>query len=230
MSKRKPPRPEWAIEYLQLPTWKQREFLRLLCGLSPDGPRVVLPNPQEDPDGFREVRRRHNEVVAQDERKVVATDRYVKRAIRRGLLPVLPSLANERLLDKVRPCLDDETIAEFEQAVAADRAFGNAYDVDPHIAIRRALGTGRFPQFPYSLEDIPSLDKGKPPALAKPLVERERLSLLRIIRALANEADIDISKPSKAAEAISAMTDVFEGGRVAPRTIAGHLKRIQEEL
>ena len=75
-----------------------------------------------------------------------------------------------------------------------------------------------------------SSGKDKPSSMDKPLGQRERLTLLKIIRALAREANIDISKPSKAAESISATTDTFKSGRVAPRTIAGHLKKIQEEL
>ena len=76
-----------------------------------------------------------------------------------------------------------------------------------------------------------SNDKDQPSPLDKPLVERERLSLLRIIRALANETDIDISHPTKAAESISALTaEIDEEKTVAVTTIARHLRRIRDGI
>ena len=74
-----------------------------------------------------------------------------------------------------------------------------------------------------------SSDKDKPTTTKNTLAERERLSLLRVIRALANEAGIDISMTTKTGESISAMTELL-GIRVAPRTISGYLKKIKEEL
>ena len=74
-----------------------------------------------------------------------------------------------------------------------------------------------------------STHTGEPSSMDKPLVERERLSLLRIIRAVANEGNVDISQPAKAGESISMTTETL-GVRVAPRTVAAHLNKIKEEL
>jgi hypothetical protein len=65
--------------------------------------------------------------------------------------------------------------------------------------------------------------------LDKPLRERERSTLLTIIAALAKAADIDISKPSKAAEAIEALTTQL-GARVSARSVEDHLKRIPDAI
>ncbi len=67
------------------------------------------------------------------------------------------------------------------------------------------------------------------PAVDKPLGERERATLLTIIAALAEAAEIDASKPSKAATAIEALTARL-GARVSARSIEDHLKRIPEAL
>jgi hypothetical protein len=66
-------------------------------------------------------------------------------------------------------------------------------------------------------------------ALDKPLGERERATLLTIIAALAKAADIDISKPSKAAEGIEALTTDLRA-RVSARTVEDHLKRIPDAI
>ena len=68
-------------------------------------------------------------------------------------------------------------------------------------------------------------------SMDKPLVKRERLSLFRIIRVLANEAKIDISRPTKAAEIISALTaELDDEQKVGVTTIASHLRRIREDI
>lgn len=61
------------------------------------------------------------------------------------------------------------------------------------------------------------------------LGERERTTLLTLIAALAHEAGIDISKPSKAAGLIEGLTTKIEA-RIAARTIEEHLKRIPGAL
>jgi hypothetical protein len=63
----------------------------------------------------------------------------------------------------------------------------------------------------------------------KPLRERERSTLLTIIASLADPAGVDISKPSKAAETIEAMT-IKLGARVSARAIDDHLKRIPDAV
>ena len=74
----------------------------------------------------------------------------------------------------------------------------------------------------------PSLKPGgATDTLDKPLGERERVTLLTIIDALAHEIGIDISMPSKAGSIIEALTDKL-GARVSARTIENHLKRIQD--
>jgi hypothetical protein len=63
----------------------------------------------------------------------------------------------------------------------------------------------------------------------KPLGERERRTLLVIIAALAKMADIDVTKPSKAAVAIESQT-IDMGARISTRAMEDHLKRIPSAL
>ena len=63
----------------------------------------------------------------------------------------------------------------------------------------------------------------------KPLREKERSTLLRIIAGLAKAADIDISKPSKAAQTIEALIEDV-GATVSARAIENHLNRIPDLL
>lgn len=63
----------------------------------------------------------------------------------------------------------------------------------------------------------------------KPTGERERATLLTIIAALAREAKIDISRPSKAGALIENLTQQL-GARVSKRAIEEHLKRIRDAL
>ena len=63
----------------------------------------------------------------------------------------------------------------------------------------------------------------------KPLGKRERETLLVIIAALAKMADIDVTKPSKAAVAIERQT-IDMRAPVAARTIENHLNRIPDSL
>lgn len=65
--------------------------------------------------------------------------------------------------------------------------------------------------------------------IERPLGERERATLLTIIAALAAEAGIDLSKPSKAAQTIEALTTTL-GARVSARAIEDHLKRIPDAI
>jgi hypothetical protein len=58
---------------------------------------------------------------------------------------------------------------------------------------------------------------------------RERTSLLLIIAALAGEADIDITKASKAAETIANLVEKT-GHQLATTTIAGHLRALKKHL
>jgi len=61
------------------------------------------------------------------------------------------------------------------------------------------------------------------------LGNRERTTLLVIIAALAKLPKIDVTHPSKAAEAIESETALM-GARVAKRTIENHLKRIPDAI
>jgi hypothetical protein len=66
-------------------------------------------------------------------------------------------------------------------------------------------------------------------SIEKPMGQRERTTLLVIIGALAKLANIDLSKPSKAAGSIENETALM-GVRVAARTIENHLKRVPEAM
>jgi hypothetical protein len=63
----------------------------------------------------------------------------------------------------------------------------------------------------------------------KALGTRERNTLLTIIAALAKEANVDISKASKAGETISQLIAAM-GHRVAPNTVAHHLRILRNVL
>lgn len=63
----------------------------------------------------------------------------------------------------------------------------------------------------------------------KPLLAKERNTLLVIIAALAKEAKIDYSKPSKAATQIEAMTEKL-GARVDHATIENKIKMIDDAI
>ena len=77
---------------------------------------------------------------------------------------------------------------------------------------------------------LQSSSSDEPSMMDKPLLERERLSLLRIIKALAKEAKIDISRPTAAGVTISAMTETGPDGRVAPTAVARQLRRIRDDI
>lgn len=57
------------------------------------------------------------------------------------------------------------------------------------------------------------------------LSTKERNTLYRIIAALCSEHDYDLSKPTKTASRISALTEL-RGARVSPRAVEDHLRRI----
>ena len=63
----------------------------------------------------------------------------------------------------------------------------------------------------------------------KPLEQRERTTLLVIIAALAELADVDVKKPAKAGLTIESQT-VRMGTEVSSRAIQDHLNRIPEAL
>lgn len=63
----------------------------------------------------------------------------------------------------------------------------------------------------------------KEPAGEKPLGERERVTLLCIIGALARQAQLDLSQPMKAGDAVAAMAPELS---VTGRTIGDHLKKV----
>ena len=65
--------------------------------------------------------------------------------------------------------------------------------------------------------------------LDKPLRQRERTTLLTIIAALAKEANVDVSKPVKSEQIISALIATM-GHEVAPNTVAGHLRTLRKTL
>ena len=63
----------------------------------------------------------------------------------------------------------------------------------------------------------------------KSLGRRERTTLLTIIAALAEDAKIDVSKPTKAGTIIAARISAM-GYEVAPNTVAGHLRTLRKTL
>ena len=65
--------------------------------------------------------------------------------------------------------------------------------------------------------------------LDKPLGQRERTTLLTIIAALAKEANVDVSTHAKSGEIISNLIAAI-GFKVAPNTVAGHLRTLGKTL
>ena len=65
--------------------------------------------------------------------------------------------------------------------------------------------------------------------LDRPLGQRERTTLLTIIAALAQEANVDVLKPVKSGQIISALIAAI-GYEVAPNTVAGHLRTLRKTL
>lgn len=63
----------------------------------------------------------------------------------------------------------------------------------------------------------------------KPLETRERNTLLAIIAVLCNDAKIDYTKPSKAADYIQSTADKM-GLSIGETTIKGHLKKITDAV
>ena len=78
-------------------------------------------------------------------------------------------------------------------------------------------------------EQQPSKPDDATDPLDKPLMARERATLLTIIAALAKEANIDIAKASKAGSIIEVLTEKLDA-RVSARAIENHLKRIPDAL
>jgi hypothetical protein len=65
--------------------------------------------------------------------------------------------------------------------------------------------------------------------ISKPLSDKERITLLVIIAALAKEAKVDISKISKSGDLIASMTQII-GAPIGATTIETHLRQIPEAL
>lgn len=65
--------------------------------------------------------------------------------------------------------------------------------------------------------------------IEKPLIDKERQTLLVIIAALAKEAKVNISKVSKSGELIANLTQII-GAPIGATTIETHLKQIPEAL
>jgi hypothetical protein len=76
---------------------------------------------------------------------------------------------------------------------------------------------------------VPATNDAEPMESDKPLSTRERNTLLVIIAALAKEAKIEISKPSKAAIQIEELTEKM-GVRVDHTTIESKIKLIDDAL
>ena len=104
---------------------------------------------------------------------------------------------------------------------------GSLFGVRPH-ALDAVVASLASPSLGPE-EQQPSKPDDATDTLDKPLMTRERATLLTIMAALARAADIDISKASKAGDTIEALT-IELGARVSARTIENHLKRIPDAL
>lgn len=99
---------------------------------------------------------------------------------------------------------------------------------DEHIADIKMTGI-RGDNLKSLLEFVESKKLHAVTKIETPVSTRERNTLITIIAALAKEAKIDVSKPSKAAESIADMTQRL-GAPVAKRTIEEKLKLIDDAL
>jgi len=135
-----PPTPEWLAPLLRYKLWNQWELLNILCGLPPVSPDVVAPDTQK----IEEARWRE------------AANRHVTDAIRIGDLAVEPTIANQRLLDKITPHVEDPVmLGEINRAVSAARLYSDAYHIRVPVAIRWAVSQGElFPRCPLTVEHL----------------------------------------------------------------------------
>lgn len=140
--------------------------------------------------------------------------------------------------DRARPSSDETNLAGEEirravemheleprpraQATAADSFYDNHQLFKPNEAIKWATSSpGRFPHFPFTLEDI-APDHN----VDLPLNKRERASLHLIIAALANLANVDLAHPYKAAnQVLSAMGKLPASPALTSNCVGDHLKR-----
>jgi len=130
--------PEWLGPFLHYSLWNQWELLNILCGLPPLAPDVVKPREQTLQEaGWRQE-----------------ADRHVTDAIRIGDLVVEPTIADQRLLEKITPHEEDPAVlSRIKLAVTAARLYSNAYQVRVDVAIRWAASRkALFPRCPLSLE------------------------------------------------------------------------------
>jgi len=107
------------------------------------------------------------------------------------------------------------------------------------VALQRAIEVGELePLKLYSVgwwrefwksRGIPILDETDEKKVDRPIAAKERNTLLVIIAALAKEAKIDLSKPSKAGEQIANLTE-FMGASVDHATIEQKIKQIPNAL
>jgi hypothetical protein len=79
---------EWLTPLLRYPLWREAELVDILCGLPPRTAHDATAMPRAQFD--EEAERRQ------------AAERHVKDAIQRGELLIEPSLAEQKLLDKIR--------------------------------------------------------------------------------------------------------------------------------
>ncbi|MDC8637046.1 hypothetical protein [Xanthomonas hortorum] len=146
----------------------------------------------------------------------------------------LQAIAILRAADDIRRGTLAQTLAFVprDDADTAARMYGTARHYVPVIAAEWAAR--KFNDFPASLlvvvrEYAPKPEVTRPAkAIAdKPLDERERVTLLCIIGALAKEAAVDLSQPIKAGEAVAAMVPKLS---LTGRTIGEHLKKVSAAM
>lgn len=117
---------------------------------------------------------------------------------------------------------------KFHICLSLERPLG-AFEIEEPTFSRERLGVWleeKGYQSPYSFITQPSQAQSHE---EKPLTAKERISLLIVIALLAEEARIDISKPSKAAATILKLAET-QGINIAQRTIEEHLKKIPDAL
>lgn len=204
----------WRDRWRDQDAWTVREFAQLCCGLNPGGM-----------DNFPD----HHMALYNEARD------SINRAVRVKVLRTIDELAwpatgAEHMYEAVpafKPCEVAPWAAKRYPGVFPYSADAWEKDLFARAGVLTTTGEGNSAESEGIVLDNPT--KPSADGLDKRLGERERATLLTIIAALAEKAGIDVSKPSRAALAIEALT-IEKGARVAARTVEEHLKHIPDAL
>ena len=162
--------------------------------------------------------------------KLLAPNRFVVDWVNANLLPRI----GELLRDQSNGDIPVVTVEVGSRAAAPPAPPSRPVPLRPRRADGLVVGARLQADFTFSTfvegkSKRITHEEEQPLEEEKPLSTKERGTLLTIIAALAREAKIDISKPSKAADLIADMTQRL-GAPVAKRTIEEKLKLVDDAV